>query len=149
MRPKFWKVSHGTEFFTYEQVLDALNERLVYVHMETRAKASSKKTQAQDFIEAPLGDYFYLTHGNEGVYVLGQFTGAANIFCKMGDGWLDRPYRPIKSPISRSSYNGDHMWWAPKDNSTFIAVPDGKLSLFEKHILKPYFGIELAKFGIK
>jgi len=149
MRPKFWKVSHGASIFSYEAVLDALNERLVYVHKDTKAKATSQRTQAEDFIEAPIGDYFYLTHGNEGIYVLGQFSGAANVFCKMGAGWLDRPYRPIKSAVSRDGYGGPHKWWSPNDNSTFTPVPDNELSLFEKHILRPYFGITLAKFAIK
>ena len=112
MRPKFWKVSHGASIFSYDAVLDALNERLVYVHKDTRAKAASQHTQAEDFIAAPLGDYFYITHGNKGIYVLGQFSGAANVLSKMGDGWLDRPYRPIKSAISRDTYNGPHKWAA-------------------------------------
>jgi hypothetical protein len=148
MRPKFWKVSHGASIFSYEAVLDALNDHLVYVHKDTRAKATSQRTQAEDFIEAPIGDYFYLTHGNQGIYVLGQFSGAANVFSTMGDGWLDRPYRHIKSAISRDGYGGSHKWWAPNDNSTFTPVPDDELPLFEKHILRPYFGITLAKFAI-
>jgi hypothetical protein len=148
MRPKFWKVSHGATQFRYEEVLDALNDRLVYVHKDTKAKATSPRTQADDFILAPIGDYFYLTFGNTGIFVLGQFSGPANVFSKFGDGWLDRPYRPIKSAILRDVYSGPHKWWAPNDNSTFTSVPDAELPLFEEHILKPYFGITLATFGI-
>jgi hypothetical protein len=67
---------------------------------------------------------------------------------KMGDGWLERSYRHIKSAISRVGYSGPHKWWAPNDNSTFTPVPDAELPLFEEHILKPYFGIALVKFDI-
>jgi 5-methylcytosine-specific restriction protein B len=148
MRPKFWKVSHGASIFTYEEVLDAMNDRLVYVHKDDRAKATSSRTQAEEFIAAPIGDYFYLTYGNAGIFALGQFSGAANVFSKKGDGWLDRPYRAIKSATSRDAYTGPHKWWAPNDNSTFTPVPDHELSLFEEHILRPYFGITLATFGI-
>lgn len=149
MRPKFWKVSHGAAIFSHEAVLDALHEQLVYVHKDTKPKATLSRSQAEDFVAAPIGNYFYLTHGNEGIYVLGQFSGAANVFSKMGDGWLDRPYRPIKSAISREAYCGPHKWWAPNDNSTFMPVPDDELSAFEEHILKSYFGITLAKFAIR
>lgn len=130
-------------------MLDSIAQRLVYVHKDTKAKGTSAQTQAQDFIDAPIGDYFYLTHGNEGIYVLGQFSGPANLFSSEGEGWLDRPFRHIKSAISRDSYGGPHKWWAPSDNSTFTAVPDSEIALFEQHILQPYFGISLAEFGIE
>jgi 5-methylcytosine-specific restriction protein B len=148
MRPEFWKVSHGAAIFNYQAILDGLNERLVYVHKDTAAKGTSQQTQGEDFIHAPIGDYFYLTHGNERIYVLGQFSGPTNVFSKMGDGWLDRPYRPIKSAISRDGYSGPHKWWAANDNSTFTPVPDEELGLFEEYILTPYFDVKLSKFGI-
>src|SRR6266496_2742232 len=143
MKLKFWKVSHGAAIFTYEALLNALSERLVYVHKDTKAKATSQHKQGENFISAPIGDYFYLTNGNEGIYVLGQFSGPANVFSKMGEGWLDRPYRHIKSAISRDSYAGPHKWWSPNDHSTFMPVPDDEILLFEEHILKPYFGFTL------
>ena len=149
MKPKFWKLSQGAAIFTPDQMLDSVAQRLVYVHKDTKAKGTSGQTQADDFITAPIGDYFYLTHGNAGIYVLGQFSGPANLFSTEGDGWLDRPFRVIKSSRSRDSYSGPHKWWAPNDNSTFTAVPESELSLFEEHILQPYFDITLAQYGIQ
>ncbi len=148
MRPKFWKLSHGALIFSYGQVLEGLSERLVYVHKDTPAKGNAQHAQGEDFVLAPIGDYFYLTHGNKGIYVLGQLSGPANFFSKMGDGWLNRPYRPIKSTISRDAYCGPDKWWAPNHDSTFTPVPDDELPLFEEHILRPYFDIKLSKFGI-
>lgn len=148
MKLKFWKVSHGAAIFSYEQVLNAMHDQLVYVHKDTKAKAKASRSQGENFITAPIGDYFYLTYGNTGIFVLGQFSGPVNIFNKMGDGWLDRPYRFIRSAISRDAYTGPRKWWAPSDDSTFIPVPDKELPLFEQHILQPYFGITLASFRI-
>lgn len=37
---------------------------------------------------------------------------------------------------------------SPNDNSTFVRVPEDELTLFEASILKPYFDIKLAAFGI-
>ncbi|MPX98028.1 hypothetical protein EHW61_15445 [Salinivibrio sp. VYel6] len=149
MKPKFWKLSQGTEEFGVNQIIESIEQRLVYVHKDTKAKAASSKSQAQQFIDAAIGDYFYLTHGNAGIYALGQFTGPANLFSSRGEGWLDRPFRFISASISKEKYKGEKKWWAPSDNSTFISVPDDELELFEKEILTPFFSIELSKFGVK
>lgn len=148
MKPKFWKLSQGTNQFNYHEILDSIEQRLVYVHKNTGAKGTSYKTQANDFISAEIGDYFYLTYGNNGIYLLGQFSGPANLFSKYGKGWLDRPYRFIKSSINKGSYNGQHKWWSPNDNSTFTRVPDDELALFEKEILIPFFEIRLSDYGM-
>ncbi|MDD5209833.1 MAG: hypothetical protein PHV36_10635 [Elusimicrobiales bacterium] len=148
MLPRFWKLSQGVGYFSYKEILDSIDAGLVYVNQNTKAKATSSKTQAQDFIEAPIGDYFYLTHGNRGVYLFGQFSGPANIFSLKGNGWLDRPFRLIRASVSRDCYKGASKWWAPSDNSTFTAVPDNELAQFEKEILAPYFEIKLKDFDV-
>lgn len=149
MKPKFWKLSQGTQEFSYDEIIDSIESGLVYLHKNTQAKGRSNKSQADEFIDADIGDYFYLTHGNTGIVLLGQFIGPANLFSKYGDGWLDRPFRFIKSAVTKSKYNDEQKWWAPNDNSTFIEVPGNELLLFEEKILIPFFGIELKKFGIK
>ncbi|ABA59193.1 hypothetical protein Noc_2742 [Nitrosococcus oceani ATCC 19707] len=149
MKPKFWKLSQGTAEFGVNQIIESIDQRLVYVHKDTKAKATSNKSQAQQFIDAKIGDYFYLTHGNAGIYELGQFTGPANIFSSRCEGWLDRPFRFISASISKEKYMGQKKWWAPSDNSTFTPVPDNELALFEKEILTPFFSIDLSKFGVK
>ena len=64
MRPVFYKLSHGTEHFNYNEILESIDKKLVYVHKDTGAKGTSAKTQAEDFIDAHIGDYFYLTRRN-------------------------------------------------------------------------------------
>ena len=119
-----------------------------YVHKNTAAKGRSTKTQADDFVDAEVGDYFYLTNGNKGIYTLGQFTGPANILSEKGQGWLDRPFRVIAASRSRETYTGQTRWWTPNENSTFTAVPPDDLTLFEELILSPYFDIRLSDYGI-
>lgn len=72
MKPKFWKLSQGPNHFTHEELLDSIVQRIVYVHMDTKPKATSQQSQGQDFIEAAVGDYFYMTNGNKGIYVFGR-----------------------------------------------------------------------------
>ena len=88
------------------------------------------------------------THGNQGMYLIGQFCGPANLFSKYGDGWLERPYKFIVPAVTAQRYEGPHKWWAPSDHSTFTRVAPGDLALFERTILKPHFDLDLARFGI-
>ena len=148
MNARFWKLSHGAAEFPFEEFLTLLERRVVCVHKDTRAKATSASTQGEDFVNAASGDYFYLTHGNQGIYLLGQFVGPANILSSRGDGWVERDYRVIRSAKLQSAFTGEHKWWTPNDNSTFIQVPQTEFALFEQLVLKPYFGIELARYGI-
>lgn len=147
--PHFWKLSQGAGYFSFSEVIDSINDRLVFIHKDTGALGASGETQAQLFVSAPTGDYFYLTHGNIGVYLLGQFSGPANIFSRYGEGWLDRPFRLIRSAKDGASYSGDLKWWSPNFNSTFTRVPPEEIELFEEKILSPFFGIRLADFGIQ
>ncbi len=148
MKPRFWKLSQGGNDFIGQDTLLSIEQRLVYVHGRTKAKGVSSTTQGEDFISAPIGDYFYLTRGNKGVFILGQFTGPPNFLCSLGDGWVDRPYRFIRAAVEVKPYTGLDKWWAPNNNSTFIRVPDDELALFEDSILWPHFGIRLSQFGI-
>ncbi|MFV1942192.1 hypothetical protein VPH49_15345 [Pseudomonas luteola] len=148
MKPTFWKLSQGTEYFTHKDIIQTIEDRLVYVHKDTSAKGQSLKSQGQMFIESSIGDYFYLTHGNTGIYVLGQFTGPANFFSSWGDGWLDRPFRVIERACTREKYLGEEKWWAPNHNSTFIKVPESELKIFEREILTPFFEINLKQYDL-
>ncbi|MFM2620898.1 hypothetical protein [Vibrio owensii] len=147
MKPTFWKLSQGTEFFTYEDMLQSVEDRLVYVHKDTPAQGQSSKTQGQTFIEANIGDYFYLTHGNNGIYLLGQFIGPINYFSSWGEGWSDRPFRIISRSKTQDYYNGPQKWWSPNHRSTFIKVPENELSMFEEEILIPFFDLHLEDYG--
>jgi hypothetical protein len=146
--PTFWKLSQGTDFFQHREILQSIDEKLVYVHKDTPAKGKLRTSQAEHFVRADIGDYFYLTNGNRGIYTLGQFTGPANIFSRKGDGWLDRPFRVIEPSRRRPAYDGEKKWWTPNANSTFIRVPEDEHALFEALILEPFFDIQLSSFGI-
>jgi hypothetical protein len=148
MKPVFWKLSQGTDFFRFDEILDSISDRLVYVHNDTKPKGRNETSQGQDFIEANIGDYFYMTNGNDRIYLFGQFTGPANLFTKCGEGWLDRPFRMIRTAIIKDSYAGVEKWWTPNNRSTFIKIPDNEVPQFEELILIPYFGIKLSEFGI-
>ena len=147
MQIRFWKLSQGGDFLG-QDTLQSIEQRLVYVHSKTKAQGISSTTQGEDFINAQIGDYFYLTHGNKGVYIIGQFSGPPNFINSFGDGWADRPFRFIRAAVEVKPYIGPDKWWAPNHLSTFVRVPDHELQLFEESILVPHFGIRLAQFGI-
>ncbi|WP_109077768.1 hypothetical protein [Aggregatibacter kilianii] len=147
LKPKFWKLSQGlASDFTFQDMLFSIDEKLVFVHKDTSAKGSSSISQAEHFATAAIGDYFYLTHGNEGIYLLGQFTGPVNYFSRLEDGWMDRPFRLISTAINQKPYSGISKWWTPNHNSTFVEVPFDEYDLFEELILKPYFDLDLSQF---
>ncbi len=147
LRPIFWKLSQGTSVdFTFEDMISSIDEKLVYVHRQTGAKGTSSTTQAEDFVNAAIGDYFYLTHGNNGIYLLGQFTGPVNYFTKFEDDWMERPFRLIRKSLKIFPYKGQRKWWTPTEPSTFIRIPEDEEELFEELILKPYFDLSLERF---
>jgi hypothetical protein len=149
MKPRFWKLSQGDwSDFTDQDMLDSISDRLVYVHGNTKALGVSSVTQGDEFVNAAIGDYFFLTRGNKGIYLLGQFSGPPNIFSKLRKGWVDRPFRYILGAAEIKPYTGPDKWWAPNHNSTFCAVPDEQLELFEEVILIPHFDTRLADFGV-
>ncbi len=147
--PQFWKLSQGGSEIVYQDILDSIEQGLVYVHKDTKPLGKMKEGQGELFLRAPIGDYFYLTHGNKGITLLGQFSGPANLFSSWESGWLDRPFRFIRGSVSNKKYTGEDKWWSPNHDSTFCRVRDDELSLFEECILKPYFKIKLADFGIR
>ena len=117
--PTFWKLSQGGDAFTHSDMLDSIDSRLVYVHGNTGSMGGSDVSQGENFRTASIGDYFYLTYKNRGIYLLGQFSGPANVFSKRGNGWLDRPFRYIRPAAEIRKYTGDAKWWTPNHNSTF------------------------------
>jgi hypothetical protein len=148
MTPRFWKLSHGAEEFSFAEFLTLMQSNLACMHKNTAAKGGSRTPQGEEFLNAEAGDYFYLTYGNQGIYLLGQFIGPVNIFSRRGDGWVERDYRVIRTSILREPYTGQHKRWSPVDRSTFIQVPPAELQLFEQLILKPYFDLSLQQYGI-
>ena len=140
--PAIWKISHGA---ISDQIRIEFEERKVaVVNSETRAKATSKITQGQCFMEQiNTGDYFYLCYGSS-IQLLGQFTSDNAVpNPELSDEWYEREYRVIAKSKDDSPYKGVHKWWTPNDNSTCIKIEAESKALFESEILKPYFGMTL------
>lgn len=143
MKPSFWKLSQGGKMFGFDEIVEIIADKLVYIHRDTGAKGTRGTSQAEDFVNAEIGDYFYLTHGNNYIFLFGQFTGPANFFSKYPR-WIDRPFRLISSSDNKDPYSGEERWWTPNHNSTFMRVPDDQLKEFERLILEPYFNLKLT-----
>lgn len=158
-QPAFWKLSMGKEDFKdILEVIDWLRQGLVLVHSRTKKMAFAQESQGEQFIHQDRdGDYFYLCHSNRskahprrGIILFGQFTGpwvsVRHHRWTDDEGWAARRFSWIKTATSRKKLVGEYkQQWTPRNNSTFIRVPDKDLKLFESVILKPYFGITLSK----
>lgn len=147
MEPTFWKLSMGKSIFGFDQILQCIHEGYVAMHKDTKPLASSKTSQALDFATAKVGDYFYLTHGNEGIYMLGQFTEPVRLFNLKQNEWMERSFKAVK--FSKGGfYQGEQKWWTPNHNSTFYKVPKEEHELFEELILRPFFDLGIEDFKI-
>jgi hypothetical protein len=155
MLPRFWKHSHGEAFFNDEEFISTVRERRIYIDKNTHPLGRTRTPQGQRFIDAQIGDYFYLTHGNKGIRLLGQITGPVNYIIKSKinnnePGWVSRPYDIIRDSSLSGPFNqGFKRWWTPNHNSTFHLVPEDCLNLFEEFILAPYFDIQFRDFNIE
>ncbi|MFB1029247.1 MAG: AAA family ATPase [Thauera sp.] len=135
-----WKLSHGLNDFSADERKHYLQADLGVMHGETA------KGQGKDFQEAPVGDLFYLCHGNDSLPLVGQFISAPEP-CDKGDGWLQRRYRVLKQKIKQGGYQGSQKGWTPNYRSTFKPVPPHDLPEFESTLLKPFFGTDLAELA--
>jgi 5-methylcytosine-specific restriction protein B len=134
-----WKLSHGDQPFTSAARQQLLDGQLVAVHRDTG------KEQGKKFVEAPVGTLFFLCHGNSPQRI-GQFTSEAFPYDK-GEGWLQRSYRVLKPAQRTDRYTVNSKYWSPQGNSTFSLVGANDLPEFERTLLKPYFGTDLAELA--
>lgn len=135
-----WKLSHGLNDFSVDERKGYLQAEFGVMHGETA------KSQGENFQEAPVGDLFFLCHGNDSLPLVGQFTSMPEP-CEKGDGWLQRRYRVLKPSIKQGGYQGGQKGWTPNYRSTFKKVPAQDLPEFETALLKPFFGTELAELA--
>lgn len=145
--PAIWKISHGSISEANRAIFE--DRKVAVVHSTTRAKAVSKVSQGESFMDSiKKGDYFYLCYGNS-IRILGQFTTDRPVLNpEMEDGWYERAYRVVAESKDTSAYKSVQKWWSPNDNSTCIRVENDEQALFEEVILKPYFDMTLSKlFG--
>lgn len=135
-----WKLSHGLNDFSADERKHYLQADLGVMHGETA------KGQGKDFQDAPIGDLFYLCHGNDSLPLVGQFISAPEP-CNKDEGWLQRRYRVLKQCIKQGGYQGGQKGWTPNYRSTFKPVSEDDLPEFETVLLKPYFGTDLAELA--
>lgn len=144
--PAIWKISHGTEStgISNQNKIIFENRNVAVVHSNTKAKAISKVSQGQAFINTiKKGDFFYLCYGNS-IQLLGQFISENAVpNAEIQNEWYERKYCIIAKSKDTSAYTGIKKWWTPNDNSTCIKVSKSEENLFEQLILKPYFDMSL------
>lgn len=143
---KFYKLSHGTEFFNKDEIQACINADIVVVHEATKPKARTPISQYENFKDAKAGDFFYSCWGNDQMLLIGQFIDDDVNEYSLDvdpDGWKERSYRIIQEVQIVTSYSGPKKWWTPNDPSTFIEVPESEYEELNKYILRPYFHAEL------
>lgn len=162
-QPAFWKLSMGHgDFDDILDVIEYLRNGLVVAHSQTAKLAFGHEAQGEHFVHPDRdGDYFYLCHGNRttthprrGIILFGQFTGSSIPVRHHkwidNDGWAGRRFLWMKTAISSKKLIGKYkQQWTPRNNSTFVKVPQKDLKLFETVILKPYFDLTFSKLGLK
>lgn len=137
---KIWKLAHSDLGKQYDI---ALKKNIATIGKNTKAKARSKKTQAENFKEASAGDYFFLLKNPNEIELIGRFVDN-NIFdtSELHSDYFGRQYEKLFDAKTRKiSLSG--KWWASSDNSTFIEVPEKDYPELEENILLPNFGIYL------
>jgi 5-methylcytosine-specific restriction protein B len=143
---KIFKISMGD--FETEEFRGAVSKKIVLVRQDTKAKGTSSLTQGEVFRDLIKdGDYFYLTHGNRGIELLGRFVGECRPAYKeelASEGWLERTYDRISSSWNRTSYKAKKKWWTPNENSTCVEIPGTELEEANKLIFIPYFNTSFS-----
>lgn len=141
---KIFKVSHGTNFFNYDEHILMLENNLVSVHPDTAAKGTSSQTQYTNFVTARKGDLVFICRSNESVDVIGMFKDERPLFSMIqdhyDDEWVDREFVVIfEAKNNNDHHKGREKWWLPGDNSTCNEIKKEDYRLFEDMILNPVF----------
>ncbi|WP_307307790.1 McrB family protein [Epilithonimonas hungarica] len=141
---KIFKVSHGTNFFNYENHILMLENNLVSVHPNTAAKGTSSQTQYANFVTARKGDVVFICRSNESVDVIGMLKDERPLYSLIKDhydnDWIDRELVVLfESKNNSAHHKGREKWWLPGDNSTCNEVKKEDYKLFEDMILNPVF----------
>ncbi|ARV10134.1 hypothetical protein BTO05_10980 [Winogradskyella sp. PC-19] len=143
---RIFKISMGKDYFNDEAIEKAINEKLVLVHSETKPKGRSKISQADIFInQIRDGDFFYLTHSNKNVKLIGSITSPSKpaTFNNMHNyGWLERSFEPLITPIKESAFNGKGKYWTPNTVTTCWEISEDEIEEANRVLFKPFFNIE-------
>lgn len=145
---KIWKISLGKTYIDDSNFNDLVSKKLVSVHPSTPAKGQSSITQGELFTDAEKGDLFYVCRSNDSIEFIGMFVDNRPLYSivEKHKDWTDREYILIENALNPTQYDKNlDKWWAPKNNSTFIEIPENEYSLFEKKLLQPVFRKTLKK----
>lgn len=145
---KTWKISHG--ILSDENRKDLLERQMIAMSKSTGALGRSKKTQGDSFSQdLKKGDYIYLCYDNI-IRLIGMIDDdSPKLNTNLGDDWVERHYKIIKTSIKDEQYTGKTKRWAPNNNSTFVEVPTSDFLTFEHEILLPFFGLKLKDLFMK
>jgi len=135
-QPEIWKLSHGTNTFSTDQLKEMLDSRLAVMGIETL------KGQGDRFVNAKVGTVFFLCHSNS-IQLLGQFTSGLEP-AERGKEYRQRHYRVLAHAKKHDRVRSSRQGWSPAYNSTFFKVPDNELQDFESVVLSPYFDLKLS-----
>lgn len=142
---KIFKLSQGKDFSEEEHKL-LLTKNLVSVHKNTSSKGTSTIAQGEAYIQANIGDYFYLCKGNYYFELIGRFISEARpseIEMFSDQNWYVREFETVAKAINKKSYKGEKKWWTPNDNSTFIEIPNTELNVANDKIFNHFFSTEI------
>lgn len=144
-----YKISMGPGEFSKKEIQECIDNLIVIVHKDTKAKAGSRSSQGMIFNdEMQIEDYFYLTYGNEtgGIRIIGRITSEAvpTPYKGYGEkGWQERGFELIAESQINTKYTKKSKWWTPNNNSTCIKIKRNELKEANELIFKPYFKKQL------
>ena len=135
---RIWKLSHGHNTFSVEQMGALKKQRLAVAGRELGPG------QGTQFVDLPIGTLFYLCHGN-GMQLLARFTSGPEDTAR-GPEYAQRHYEVLKNAIKNDAIENKKKW-SPGGQSTFYRIPPDQLILFEQTMLLPYFELDLAELA--
>ncbi|GAB1402077.1 hypothetical protein MASR1M68_09880 [Elusimicrobiota bacterium] len=140
-----YKISMSPKYIDKQQYKYCKDKSIIIIGSETPAKGRSKTNQTDTFKTMNIGDFFYLTKGNEHFDVIGQITSDIS-GCEFEPfkqkGWLQRFYKIVTKAKNNDSYKGPDKWWTPNDNSTCVIIPKDELKQANTLMFMPFFNTE-------
>ena len=143
--PRIWKISHGREQFTDEDLQIFLNKNVVTMGGEP---AKNKRNRGYLFrYEMKSGDLFYLCNGSKKVLLIGRikYDDAVQAHEEFYEDWYEREYEILLKATSdieyKSLYPGNGDPWEPNGNSSIGKISSEVLASgeFTRRILMNYF----------
>lgn len=138
----------SNQYFTDAQLKELRNRKMVSIHPNTNRKGISNISQGEHFLKAARGDLVYVCVSNYRIEYIGIFTDDMPLYSLISEheGWVERSIEILIEANKPSSYDTElDKWWAPRNNSTCIPVPESEIGLFESKILIRAFSISISE----